>query len=134
MSETAFSLAVTFEPVTCSAKGCGLVFAVPASWGTTRREDKATFYCPNGHAQYFPGKTDVEKARATAAYWEARAKEERAAGQRTERQLFATRGVVTRIKRRIGAGVCPCCRRSFQNLKRHMAGEHPLYVREAVTA
>lgn len=25
----------------------------------------------------------------------------------------------------VGAGVCPCCNRTFKNLARHMAGQHP---------
>ena len=30
-----------------------------------------------------------------------------------------------RIEKRIHAGVCPCCNRSFPNLQRHMAAKHP---------
>jgi hypothetical protein len=38
---------------------------------------------------------------------------------------------VTKIKNRVGHGVCPCCTRSFQNLARHMASEHPTFAAEA---
>lgn len=41
------------------------------------------------------------------------------------RQLSAARGQVTRIKNRVGNGVCPCCNRSFGNLHRHMQTKHP---------
>ena len=51
--------------------------------------------------------------------------------QATERQLSATRGVVTRIKNRVGHGVCPCCNRSFGNVARHMADQHPNWAAEA---
>jgi hypothetical protein len=34
---------------------------------------------------------------------------------------------MTRIKKRVAAGVCPCCNRSFKDLARHMAGQHPDY-------
>lgn len=37
----------------------------------------------------------------------------------------AQKGQNTRLKNRIAAGVCPCCNRSFQNVARHMAGQHP---------
>lgn len=30
--------------------------------------------------------------------------------------------------RRIAAGVCPCCRRSFTDLARHMSSQHPDYA------
>ena len=36
----------------------------------------------------------------------------------------------TRIKNRIAAGVCPCCNRTFQNLAKHMAGQHPDFTPE----
>jgi hypothetical protein len=38
------------------------------------------------------------------------------------------RGVLVKTQRRVASGVCPCCTRSFQNLARHMDGEHPNYV------
>jgi hypothetical protein len=31
---------------------------------------------------------------------------------------------------RIGNGVCPCCNRSFTNLRRHMTTKHPEYPKE----
>jgi hypothetical protein len=37
---------------------------------------------------------------------------------------------VTKLKQRVANGVCPCCHRSFVNLHRHMAGQHPDYTKE----
>lgn len=31
---------------------------------------------------------------------------------------------------RVGAGVCPCCKRTFQQLARHMKCKHPKYRTE----
>lgn len=42
-----------------------------------------------------------------------------------EKSLKATRGVVTRFKRRAAAGVCPCCKRTFRQLSQHMSNKHP---------
>lgn len=47
---------------------------------------------------------------------------------RNERRRRATAGVLTKVKKRIAAGVCPCCRRTFQNLASHMKGQHPGYA------
>lgn len=49
-----------------------------------------------------------------------------------KRKCSAIKGVATRIKRRVSAGVCPCCNRTFQCLARHMATKHPDYQQEAV--
>lgn len=32
-----------------------------------------------------------------------------------------------RAKQRVGAGSCPCCKRHFKALSRHMACKHPAY-------
>lgn len=43
----------------------------------------------------------------------------------------ACRGHYHRVTRRIKAGVCPCCTRTFQNLARHMHTKHPDMATEA---
>lgn len=48
-----------------------------------------------------------------------------------EHQLRATKGVVTKFRRRVGNGVCPCCTRTFTNLSRHMTTNHPDFKAEA---
>jgi hypothetical protein len=32
---------------------------------------------------------------------------------------------LTKVKKRIGHGTCPCCNRSFEDLRRHMESKHP---------
>lgn len=126
------------EKLTCCAEGCGIVYAAPTSWIRDRRNDHATFYCPNGHQQWFPGKSETEKlrdellrerqkldqAKADAEYQ----RNERA---RAERQASAARGQVTKLKRRASKGMCPCCNRYFGNLHRHMATQHPEFQGDA---
>ncbi len=34
-------------------------------------------------------------------------------------------------RERIVSGVCPCCNRTFQNLARHIAGQHPDFAEPA---
>ncbi|MBV6448554.1 hypothetical protein [Nitrosomonas sp.] len=43
-----------------------------------------------------------------------------------ERSARAYKGQATKIKRRVGRGVCPCCNRHFENLERHMHMVFPL--------
>lgn len=40
---------------------CGVQFSMPDHLEDTHRREHSTFYCPNGHSQYFPGKTREEK-------------------------------------------------------------------------
>lgn len=48
-----------------------------------------------------------------------------------EASLQSTRGVVTRLKRRSSAGVCPCCHRTFKQLANHMATKHGDFVADS---
>lgn len=109
---------------------CGITFAVPDSWQQRRRDDGKTFYCPNGHSLHF-GKNTLEKRLE-------RAERERNAAQvglgaardqldAERRSHAATKGQLTKTRKRVSAGVCPCCHRTFQNVARHMAGQHPEY-------
>lgn len=74
------------------------------------------FYCPNGHRQHY---TQSESDRLRGLLDEA---------NRSKTQLAANYAALqrehNRVTKRVSAGVCPCCNRTFQNLARHMASRH----------
>jgi len=47
------------EHIYCAS--CGVEFCLPTEFATHRRRDHDTFYCPNGHRNHFPGKTEEQK-------------------------------------------------------------------------
>lgn len=122
---------------------CGIGHAIPSDLDRQARANGMTIYCPLGHAWVITsgGKTlrdqldAAEKAAASARADSERRRQllvdERAQHQRTERRLQATRGVVTRTKRRIATGLCPRCHQHFGNVEKHMAAQHPDYVKGA---
>lgn len=100
-----------------------------------RRNDHGDFYCPAGHCQSYIGKSDEERLREKLDYRSeqlARERDQRHKEERkhaaTKRRLSASKGQVTKIKNRVGHGVCPCCNRTFQNLARHMGSQHPEFT------
>lgn len=108
----------TFELENCC--NCGVAFAIPADMVRVLRETHRTFYCPNGHGQSYTAETQAERlAREFLKAKDAYAEQFRL-------QLLAEREQRERIQKRIGAGVCTCCNRTFQNLKRHMATKHAI--------
>ena len=130
---------VKLVPITCSASGCGVTFALDADYVAARKSDHKTWYCPNGHSRYYPAKSKEEQladelaaARRIAENERTRRRQEQEATRHAERRRAAAQGQVTKIKRRVGNGVCPCCSRSFTDLARHMASKHPDYA-EATT-
>lgn len=123
------------EVETCIS--CGVAFGVPPDWKSQRRQDKRTFYCPNGHPMVYtknPKDTEIAtlKAKLDMVEREKRWAESDRDGYRKDRdrlkhKLAATKGVLTRTKRRVGNGTCPCCGIGFPNLREHMNEQHPEY-------
>lgn len=115
---------------------CGVPFGLEQEYKNNMVRKRETFHCPNGHRQWFPGKTDkqkikdleieVQRQRQQKDQMQARHRDER---QHLEYQVRGQKAAKTRIKNRVAAGVCPCCNRTFQNLARHMQGQHPEYTK-----
>jgi len=107
---------------------CGCVIALPAELMRNRRNDHESFYCPNGHGQHFTGKATEEQLReqlSAAQTRESTAKREAEYQRKRAEEELTKRHAAEGKLRRVKNGVCPCCKRTFINLKRHMKGKHP---------
>lgn len=131
------SIEITVKIVADTCAECGVVFGLEAGYQRQRRDDHQSFYCPNGHSLSYAGKSEAErlkedlKRRDSALAWERdRRQGEQRRADHAERRLSATKGVVTKMRKRVGAGVCPCCNRHFTALERHMATKHPAFREE----
>lgn len=120
---------------------CGVAFGMTRDFYNRRQEDGQLFYCPAGHNQYYTRREKLEaqlkelkgelrEAHADVRYWNEQAEEQALRAATAKRQAAAARGQVTKIKKRVGNGYCPCCSRMFVNLGRHMAAKHPDYQDE----
>ena len=123
----ALALEIDFTTVECGE--CGGVYALTTRYHAQKRNKGGFWNCPycqcgwgfNEDCSEFE-RLRREKRRAEEARDYAR--NESAALQR---QLSAQKGVTTKLRKRVKNGVCPCCNRTFVNLKRHMASKHPEY-------
>ncbi len=116
---------------------CGIEFGMFDKWDERLRESHGTFYCPNGHGQSYTADNREEKLRRERDRLKQQAAEKDDEIRRLEqvntlerRSTAAYKGQVTKIKKRVGKGVCPCCNRQFQNLHKHLETEHPDYSEE----
>jgi hypothetical protein len=113
---------IEFELLDCPT--CFVAVAAPIDYIANRRKDGRTFYCLNGHhLSWAETETDrlkkqVETAKASEQFWRERAEAE-------QRSHAGTKGELTKTKKRVTHGVCPCCNRQFQNVRRHMLTQHP---------
>jgi hypothetical protein len=116
---------LTLNTLECAS--CGICFAIPGSFERQRRDDGETFYCPSGHKNVY------RKTEAQRLMEQLKAKERelravkcdilREQKLRTDERI--AREKVERKLKRVHRGVCPCCKRTFQNIQRHMETKHP---------
>ena len=110
---------------------CGMTFGVTAEFEQRRRGDGGSFHCPLGHSMSFKAnreaalKRDLQYERDRAEREARRAASAEGRAQRAENSRRVTKGHLTRVKRRVAHGVCPCCNRTFKDLAAHMTTKHP---------
>ena len=121
--------------------GCGGTYAINERFREIKQERGGYWHCPycGNHVSY--SETDLDKLKKQLAREKHNAEQEQArlrqsldrANERAnynERRRAAAQGQLTKVKKRVSNGVCPCCNRTFQDLQRHMANKHPDYTAE----
>lgn len=128
MAELALQTVLRIKTTECIT--CGCVIGMSAEMYDWRLRDHSRYYCPNGHYQNFVGESDVAKAQREL-------REERERHQRTltlkngaDESLRRADAAKVRLQRRIKAGTCPCCKRTFKQLAAHMHAKHPEFTKE----
>lgn len=115
---------------------CGLEFAMTVDYYNRRLNDKADWFCPNGHSQRFIGKTaeqlEIERLKSEVASKQRaveRADEARRWAETSAKgariQAGKAKAAQRRLEHRVNCGVCPHCKRTFKQLAAHMKSKHP---------
>jgi hypothetical protein len=113
---------------------CFISYAIPERMETEKMRDGTSFFCPNGHSLSYRDseveklRKEVESKKKIIGQWANDYNQLYKEKESVTRSLSATKGVLTRTKKRISKGVCPCCNRHFVNLQRHMDGQHPEFA------
>lgn len=122
--------------VTC---WCGIRCGLPAELDRYRRRraddgDPFSVYCPLGHTFIPAGKSKTERLqdrldaeKKNALWWRERAQRADRQSEHDRRSAAATRGAMTKLRKRVANGVCPKagCKRSFSDMHAHVATCHP---------
>ena len=118
------------EKLVVTSCWCGINLAVPSGLYSYAKNHKGkAIHCPLGHEfifnDSFEEKLAQERMRHAAT---------RDLLTQEERSHIATRGHLTRARKRAAAGVCPCCKRHFANVQRHVDSQHPDFKPEELPA
>lgn len=102
---------------------CGHYVAIPEVRWEHLEATGEQFYCPYGHTAVYK---DTEVARLKKELVQAQEVANSARQRETTANLMldAERKATKRLLKRVEAGVCPNCHRSFQQLARHMVSKH----------
>jgi hypothetical protein len=115
---------------------CGEPMAFQTGRIEHARKANTPLHCPFGHANYWElGESEADKLRRERdqlkqriAFKDDMIREAEARAEHERRRANGYKGHATKITKRAKAGVCPCCNRSFENLRRHMATKHPQFT------
>lgn len=113
----------TYDELVVCTCWCGIKHAIPSATNQwVNKGSHNAVYCPLGH-QWVRRESDADRLRA------AEAKQRHLEDQllAAEREAEAVRVRLVRDRHRFANGVCPCCNRSFENVARHIRGQHPDY-------
>lgn len=117
--------------ITETCCNCGMQFCLTKDFYDQLQRENGSFCCPRGHSQHYT-ETRVMRLEKELKRKEDDLRREREwhettrkSRDRARRSASAYKGKVTKIKNRIHNGVCPCCKRHFTNLERHMKMQHP---------
>lgn len=132
-------ITVNVELTQISCGCCGGVYALNERFRQEAFEKGkiAAWHCPYCQASWGYGESEAHKLKKQLVQERARHDQTSADLSQTRSDLQTTeacrrseKGAKTKLKKRIAAGLCPCCRRPFENLLNHMKTEHPEYANE----
>jgi len=105
-------------------------FALTADFQRRRRDDHKNFFCPNGHPQHYTGASEAQELRRELDRAQSRLLRQEQRAEKAEHARDQIQKAHRKMRQRVVNGVCPCCNRSFENLRMHMQSQHPDFGKE----
>lgn len=119
--------------ITCSA--CNAMYGLTVEFWDRAVANGLHWACPHCRKDRHFGGTELEAAKERLARTQTALERQEAAtvvawaaADLQQRRANGFKGQMRKTMKRVGAGVCPCCNRTFSALARHMAAKHPEHV------
>lgn len=134
MASRAIDIHVPMTAVTCGE--CGGSYAITTRHFNQCRERGESWNCPYccvgwgfaGRGKIAELKAEIEREKRRADFHQTHGRRMAEERDHEKRRASSFKGHLTRVKTRVGRGVCPCCNRTFENLRRHMESQHPQQI------
>ena len=119
---------------------CGGTYAINERYREAKYQVGGSWNCPYcrvgwgyaGQSENAQLKKKLEQEEKRRKWAEENATSARKEAEESERRRKAQKAATTRMKKRVQAGVCPCCNRTFKQLAAHMENKHPGYSESEV--
>lgn len=133
MTEFTETIIQSFKLVSCYT--CGVRFGIGSElYRRVVTNADGSVYCPAcGKSTCWResvSQKQIRELERKLAWEAAEVGRQKSARDEAEASLHATKGVVTRLKRRASSGTCPCCNRTFKQLAAHMKIKHPNFTNQ----
>lgn len=109
---------------------CGVHYGLDETFRQRALDNGNGWYCTAGHSLSYH-ETEAARLKTELVKAEKQIEAERGWSLRMQADLeaerkghAATKGQLTKTRRRVQAGVCPDCHRHFENVEEHMASKH----------
>ncbi|MEE4384017.1 MAG: hypothetical protein V2J02_18610 [Pseudomonadales bacterium] len=119
---------VTVELAEVNCGECGGVYAISERYRRQKKEKGGFWTCPYCRTGWGYGEGELERERKRRHQAEQRARLAEDARQDALRREAAAKGQLTKARKRMAAGVCPCCNRTFKQVTAHMRRKHPEFL------
>jgi len=121
---------VTILGTACEAHhcpACGVAYTVPRVVIENHRQKGGHHFCSNGHSLGWDKDGDTEMNRLRRERDRLKQNEARLLQEKDDLAAVGRKALddLQRHKKRAAAGTCPCCKRTFANMARHIKSKHP---------
>lgn len=118
------------EMESCVCGACGITWAMPRDYLNARRKDGKGFSCPNGDSRAYCTTTE-DRLRRELEQKERELTNARSRAMTAEHECQQITKAHKKMRSRVMNGVCPCCNRTFSNLREHMKTQHSDFSEKA---
>lgn len=122
---TLAAVQVTIELTQINCGECGGTYAINERYRQQKYNHGDSWNCPYCKVSWGYEKGELTRTKEALEAEKRRHQETLSRANAAEQARIVAERATARLKKRVSAGTCPCCKRTFSQLSKHMANKHP---------